>query len=149
MILTGTCKAREVNINLSTTNTKTYDDKPYQLITITYINGRVAETFLRNPQNNNDAYLKSTFSYQVVNEITYVEIQEVSYSDGAIIASRTYKRHYIESPRDEIYLTSNQLDEPILEQYENGNLIKVGFRSDQGSFTAYDTTWAFTLHYKY
>ena len=128
---------------------KDFNETPYQVITFTYTNGKVSKTIKHNPQNSDNAYVESTFTYTVVDEITIIHVHEVFYLDDTILLDRMIERHFVESPRDDFYLTKNEIGEPILEHYENGNLINVGFQSDTGTHVAYDTTWAFTLHYNY
>jgi len=125
----------------------TFSEIPNLIRTFTYNQGRITEDVATNP--NYPTYSHTyEFSY-IEGEVTIVNIHETEMNNGVISLKRNYTRHFIQSPKDATYLTQNEIAEDILEVYENGNLIKVGFKSDTGSYQAYDTTWHFPIHYKY
>lgn len=131
------------------TDNDKYYDLPYQVVEFIYTNGKVSKTIRRNPMNSSTRRVESTFTYTVVDEITNVSVTEKTYDGDVFIRERTIDGHYFESPEDGVYLTKNDAGQPILEQYENGNLVGIGFQSADGTYEAYDTTWAFTIQYNY
>jgi hypothetical protein len=106
-----------------------------------YEDGRVLSAKHSGP----DYYKLYEYTYDHSNaDFTLVNEHVTESIRGNIIADTVYKFHYIESPKDGNYRFDN-----VLEVYENGNLVKLGFADPKGTFEAYDTTWAMTVSYRY
>ncbi len=110
--------------------------------------GKIAEDITTFPSQP-DYQHRFEFSY-LEEAITIVTIRETeTNNEGEVVVDKVYQDHFIESPGSGTYLTTNEQSENILEVYEDGNLVEIGFQSPTGTYQAYDTTWIFPVAYKY
>ncbi len=122
--------------------TKTYSEDTDATTTFTwYDDGRIREA--RN--TGNGYYILNEYTYDDTNpDFTLIDEHYVESIGGATRKDTVYRYHYIESPKDGTYKFDN-----VVEVYEDGNLVKLGFPSPTGTFEAYDTTWVFPVSYRY
>ncbi|HMJ71427.1 MAG TPA: hypothetical protein VK508_21170 [Cyclobacteriaceae bacterium] len=123
-------------------DTKTYADEPGETATFTwYEDGRISKAKYGGPGD----YQQYEYTYDDSNpDFTLIEEHFIESAQGNIFTDRVNKSHYVESPKDGNYRFDN-----VLEVYENGNLVKLGFADPTGSFEAYDTTWNIQVSYRY
>jgi hypothetical protein len=122
----------------------TFNDAPNSIRKFIYEDGKLKEDI-----TTDQRYIhRYEFSY-VDGEITEMNVHETETNDGTVVNDKIYTYHFIRNPENKAYLTKNIIGEDILEVYENGNLIKVGFKSSDGSYEAYGATWHFPYVYNY
>lgn len=129
------------------TSDKKYSETPDFITTLTYENGKITKEVRQDVKNN--YFFQWTFSYTVDGPKTIVHIHNRTVINGVMENEGDFETNFFESPADGIYLSKSILGDLSLEEYENGNLVRVGNPSPSGSYFAYDTTWAFNSRYVY
>jgi hypothetical protein len=122
--------------------TKTYAEEPGTTTAFTwYEDGRISKA-----KHAGDGYYQQyEYTYDDSDpEVTLVEEHHTEWAHGNSITDKVNTSRYIESPKDGNYRFGD-----VLEVYENGNLVKLGFADPSGSFEAYDTTWNLQVSYRY
>jgi hypothetical protein len=136
---TGYTEARWYSYNQTA---KEYAEDPYMTSTFTWDNtGRISTV----KHTSMGYYQLSEFSYDDSNgDFTLIDQHLTESSGDNTFVDRIDKLHYVPSPKDGYY----RFDD-LLEEYKDGNLMRLGFASPVGTFEAYDTTWVFQVSYRY
>jgi|JI10StandDraft_1071094.scaffolds.fasta_scaffold01149_6 hypothetical protein len=115
----------------------------------TLSNDLVTSVLSRLQDDNEGTFFIRTYEYEKKGDTTVRRIHNQFFTDGILTDEGFFDDQFFESPKNGVYLRKDLLGTLSLEEYLDGNLIRVALQSDIGTVQAYDTTWTHVTEFIY